>query len=447
MLPSFQSLVDESHLLTKVLRAASRSREKDAACGDAGAAGEARSASGAGCRAGARRRCSSLPSEEGAGKAARLTDAGGGLQNLPKELLAGIGEQFLDYPVWHCCQLGGVSAHLGKVYMDDALWQGLYDTRFCPTSRSLRRRVHLDTPASARARYAQLHGLEARFREGQYAASSLLEHSKQKQGLAVLDLRVAPASAADGAASRTAFAALRDGSVMVYDMDPARARHEGDGGQPGPAQAAPLRELRPQRPGGPAVCCLPLEPASGKPILVAGYALGRIGAWVLPGGPVCTPRSWEEAHQGRVSALAAPGGGGLLSASSDGLIKEWSLDGDRLGEMRTVLPGHRASVASVAAQPGGRHLFLSGGHDRTMCLWDVRAGTAVSRWQQKDRVTCKKNKLNNKQNNKPAHKTNQIKTNNITINYLKTTTHNYNRASGRTGSPAWSSTPRRRAGS
>jgi len=35
----------------------------------------------------------------GLAKAARLTGTGAGLQNLPRELLAGIGEQFLDYPV------------------------------------------------------------------------------------------------------------------------------------------------------------------------------------------------------------------------------------------------------------------------------------------------------------------------------------------------------------
>jgi len=92
-----------------------------------------------------------------------------------------------------------------------------------------------------------------------------------------------------------------------------------------------------------------------------------------------------------VTALAALGGKHLLSASSDGLVKAWSTEWERFGEACGILPGHRASVVSVAASPHGGSLVLSGSHDRTMRLWDMRQdgeAAAVAQWQQKDWVTC-----------------------------------------------------------
>jgi len=347
-----------------------------------------------------RRRCRSSP--------AAAKDEG--LQQLPHELLTDIGKNYLESPVWHACQLGEASPHLGKVFMDEELWINLFDSRFKEASRSLRRRMDCRTPSpNARQSYAQLHALEARFRGGQYSACGTFDNPHH--GVPVLDLRIATNGFASAMA---AFAALRDGLIMVYKLEPSNEKVGADNAEelrgeaflqglpvpaPGPElshaplRAAPQRELAPRLPGGPALCCLPIEGMDAKPmppLLTAGYALGLLAAWELPSGRAFVPRQWEAAHSGRVSAIATCGSGRdvLLSAASDGLVKAWTLEADRFGELLQAFPGHDAAVVSVAASPMGRSIFLSGSHDRTMRLWDMRQVGEVARWQQRDWVTC-----------------------------------------------------------
>mmetsp|Transcript_130128 Transcript_130128/g.417556 ORF Transcript_130128/g.417556 Transcript_130128/m.417556 type:complete len:590 (+) Transcript_130128:260-2029(+) len=339
-----------------------------------------------------------------------------GLQHLPHELLADIGEHYLDAPVWHACKLGEVSPHMGKVFRDDALWEKFFRRRFDEASRSAKRRTSAaaaweptspaersasPTGTSARGAYAQLHELEARFRGGQYGARGVLNNPHQ--GVAVLDLQVASTDED----SVVAFAALRNGAIMAYHLDPDSLSRSGraDGIDPegsrcesSPSHATPLCELTPQNGnGGPALCCLPIRREHGfgdaasstSPMLVAGYALGCLSAWQLPEGRPFVPRGWESAHGGRVCALARLGSGELLSAASDGALKAWALDGERCGELQRAFPGHVGAVVSVAASPHDRNMLLSGSHDRTVRLWDARApGEAVARWRQQDWVTC-----------------------------------------------------------
>jgi WD40 repeat protein len=321
------------------------------------------------------------------------------LQDLPPELLVGIAGHFLESPVWHLCKLGETSEDLSKIFNDEALWQGFFETRFREASRSPSRRVQRSrSPKSARQMYAECHMLEMRFREGLYHMQSTLDNHK---GVAVLDLRIAP-----GFVSSSAFAALRDGSIMVYDLDPASTPLQDEDSalaQPveEPQLAKPQREFRGEG-GGPALCCLPLElpttnaanSNSEPPLtLTAGYASGRLQAWHLPTSdhPMRLP-SWEQAHAGRVSALAALGDGALLSAAADGLVKAWDIGGDRFGDLRQIFSGHTDSVVSVAASPFERQIFLTGSHDHTMRLWDVRQGGAesavVAVWRGQDWVTC-----------------------------------------------------------
>mmetsp|Transcript_89977 Transcript_89977/g.263004 ORF Transcript_89977/g.263004 Transcript_89977/m.263004 type:complete len:618 (+) Transcript_89977:56-1909(+) len=360
----------------------------------------------------ARRRCRSLPEDRTADKEAVKGVAGqlngkDCLQDVPQELLAGIAEHYLDSPVWHSCQLGEASSRLGEVFMDEMLWHGFLDLRFREASRNPRRQalnLSRSPSPSARLSYAHLHTLEARFREGLYGAHGTLDNPRK--GVAVMDLRLAPSDPAAGATT-AAFAALRDGSIMVYALDPSCPPGEGGQGSglvpdsmglcPGFARVAPLRELTPRfGESGPAICCLPLESpnavgaGSGKHLLVAGYALGRLGAWELPAGQSCTPAAWSGAHAGRVASLAVLGhSASLLSASADSLLKAWCLDSERFGTWQRSFLGHRAAVVSVATSPHDGNIFLSGGHDRTMRLWDVRqAGDAAALWQQQDWVTC-----------------------------------------------------------
>jgi len=336
---------------------------------------------------------------------------------LPRELLTGIAEQFLESPVWHLCQLGETSEQLGKIFNDEAVWQGHYENRFSEASRSPSRKnsglssrknsglERASSPTSARQMYAELHLLEMRFREGLFSARSTL--GNPHEGVAVLDLRIAP-----GRYSTAAFAALRDGAIMVYDLDP-----EPEGCDPFcmdsleiSQPAKPVKELSGPEGAGPALCCLPIEmqSAAGNSqneaapplMLTAGYAMGRLAAWDMPAGRPIVVQSWEQAHNSRISAIAAlgtlgAGGAGasaLLSAGGDGLVKAWDFGADRFGDSQQTFFGHEAAVVSVAASPFGRHTFLTGSHDRTMRLWDARVGNdgaaEVASWRQQDWVTC-----------------------------------------------------------
>lgn len=330
MLPSLHHLRRERSLLAEVLGNVPGAvfSEEGAGAPPAGADGALGGASALGHHA-KRREGREAAAAEGA-KFPRLLDAkwggaecprgrrglppqesGEGLQHLPHELLAAIGEQFLESPVWHACKLGEASPRLGQVFMHESLWRKFLNGRFREAARSPKRCMHPGVLcADTRLSYAQLHALEARFRGGQYAAWGLLDNPHQ--GVAVLDLHVAPA----GDASAVAFAALRDGAVMVYDLDPmgpGRAddmegvEEEVEGTRPGrgaaaagvdaPLSAAPLFELAPTFSGGPALCCLPIMEVQPRdevawavpPLLAAGFASGRLGAWQLPSGTPLVP--------------------------------------------------------------------------------------------------------------------------------------------------------------
>mmetsp|Transcript_65477 Transcript_65477/g.122160 ORF Transcript_65477/g.122160 Transcript_65477/m.122160 type:complete len:601 (+) Transcript_65477:76-1878(+) len=377
------------------------------------------------------------PPSKVAARGAKVQRHGGDLlSHLPKELLAGIAEEYLESPVWHACQLGESSADMGNVFMDDGLWAKFFDGRFREASESPKwRRQHRSPSPSARLSYASLHELERRFREGLYASRGPLQNLHV--GVAVLDVRVGLTAAPECHAQARpenlptlACAALRDGAVVMYDLTPTVA----DGQQPdanaestqsglsrqitvrhrgrqegcdlhAPAHAAPLREFSPSTSGGPALCCLPLAHATTDvkepSVLAAGYSMGQLSAWDLFTGASVAPAGWQTAHAGRIPALASLcGGHTLLSASSDGLVKAWDLNAHRFGELVRTFTATSSrgdgqlvetagnKVASVAASPRDMGLFLTGGHDRQVRLWDSRQANVVSHWQQHDWATC-----------------------------------------------------------
>ncbi len=77
-------------------------------------------------------------------------------------------------------------------------------------------------------------------------------------------------------------------------------------------------------------------------------------------------------HKGKVAGLAvSPETGLVASASWDGTIGLWPLDGDRPGRM---LRGHAQGVNDVAFADGGTRLY-SVSMDGTIRIWDVVQGT------------------------------------------------------------------------
>lgn len=259
-----------------------------------------------------------------------------------------ITDGFLDSPVWHTCQLGEVSPTLGKVFGDDKLWRSYFERRFNTEQSPKRSASRSPSPTSAKLSYAHYHSLERRFREGLYGKHDRLSPVSAK-GMAVLDVRLSPLGA---------FAALRNGAVVAYDVG---------------TTASPTREYRPEDRGS-ALCVLADE------LVLAGYSQGHICGWQ----PCAQPCVDTKAHDGRVCALSRLDDT-LLSAGSDGRAKAW--DAQSFAQ-KASFNGHTASVVSVAAAWSDGHSFLTGSHDRTVQLWDVRTGSSVAQWRQQDWVTC-----------------------------------------------------------
>ena len=81
-----------------------------------------------------------------------------------------------------------------------------------------------------------------------------------------------------------------------------------------------------------------------------------------------------DTEEGTVMGVAfAPDGESLLTAGTDGIIREWNLTD---GSLRRTFEGHADTVYGIAVSPDGS-LLLSGGRDHESRLWDMPSGKLI----------------------------------------------------------------------
>ena len=124
-------------------------------------------------------------------------------------------------------------------------------------------------------------------------------------------------------------------------------------------------------------------PGHDGEVLVTGDGEGTLRRWRgrdgQPAGPPLADRTgpvralaaWRDADR---TVLATAGGD--VNYGLDGDLRRWDLTrGTRIGP---ALPGHGGVTHRVAlAEAGGRSVFLSGGNDRFLSLWDAATGEQV----------------------------------------------------------------------
>lgn len=118
-----------------------------------------------------------------------------------------------------------------------------------------------------------------------------------------------------------------------------------------------------------AAICLCVHPKFPD-LLVSGDAEGIVTVWRI--GDESTVMTYSKEHTKAVTVLACNAATSTLySASSDGSIREWTLNDAELACIRTY-SGHSASIKCLAISKDCT-LLASGSHDTTVCLWNVTA--------------------------------------------------------------------------
>ena len=108
---------------------------------------------------------------------------------------------------------------------------------------------------------------------------------------------------------------------------------------------------------------LSFDPVSGQ-VLSAGTD-GKLKQWAVPSGELVAV--YNDYAGGFFEFAYHPDGNLIATAGADGLVKLWSAE---TGALLHTLEGHKDRLRTVVFSPDGR-LLASGGDDGRITLWDV----------------------------------------------------------------------------
>ena len=174
-------------------------------------------------------------------------------------------------------------------------------------------------------------------------------------------------------ASRQLAAGLGDSVLIVAcGAEHADAATAGEENADAAAATLPMRRLAGHQAQ---VTCVCWSPGAKAHTLASADADGSARVWDAEAG---TPLHTWPAHEEYVHSLHLAGGGRLLSASADNVLRVWDVsgigNGDATPEVRSigVLRAHSADARIGRLSPHGATHALSGGDDGTARLWDLR---------------------------------------------------------------------------
>ncbi|BFZ63720.1 hypothetical protein YB2330_004852 [Saitoella coloradoensis] len=257
------------------------------------------------------------------------------LHTLPPELCTQI---FSYLPIGSISSANLVSrAWHAHITHTPSLWRSLFSSQ--PTWSVS---PSLPPGSSWRELYRIRHGLEMRWKNGEYTGRWLKGHGDSVYCVQFDKEKIVTGS--------------RDRTIKVWDARSLECVQTLAPPPPGSASGVPFHTA--------SVLCLQFN----RDILVSGSSDAALIMWVYnPSLQTWAPRKKLQGHTAGVLDVCFAGSSYIVSCSKDTTICIWSRE---TGELVKILRGHRGPVNAVRSMKGGYVVSASG--DWTVRVWDIR---------------------------------------------------------------------------